>query len=771
MAKKNASFNASASSNALINPPSLPHGAAAFDKIKTADLMPAIDWALNKLLEEIEAIKTNEDLPTFENTIEALEHAGADYGRVSAVFHTLSSVNTNDEIRELEKEVDKKTTPIFSDIAMDDVLFERIKTVYDAKDTLNLDAEQQRLLENAYEGRVRSGALLEPEKKNRLKEISLELAAKTTQFAQNTVKSTASYERIATKEELAGVPERALKSYKAAANSAIEAAEKEVIKAQGALESVQGMDENNFKSKKAYKAELEKAETALKDSAKAYQDRKTALDGNYLIGMQPAPMEILSHCENRDLRKEISDAMDVIACQGDFDNRGLVMEIVKLRHEKAQLLGYQNHADFILSDRMAGSVDAVQEFLEKNLNAYKPKAEAYFNEVKTYAELVKPGIDFDAHDFGFYSRKLKEERFSFDSEVLRPYFEVGNVLDGFRSHVENLFNVEMVDCTGDYPVYRDDAQIFEVKDKDSGEVKALFYADYFADAKAKRGGAWMNPFRDRAMDKHGNNQIPIVTNSCNYQKPTEDQPSLLSFREVETLFHEGGHAFHGILAEGKYASLNGTNVKWDFVELPSQLMENWLGEPEVLKSFAKHYETGEAIPDEYIAKLKETSNYGSAYMGLGQTRYGMLDMMWHTTDPSDIESPEALEAVITAKTSFFPPPEEGSRSASFGHLFSSPGGYSAGYYSYKWAEVLEADVYEEFKRNGLYDPETAQRLKETIFSQGGKIDPMELFKNMMGREPNPNALFRREGLIANDNDASAPVVDASVDYDAPQIMP
>lgn len=770
MAKKNASFNASASSNALINPPSLPYDAPAFDKIKTADLMPAIEWALQKMLDEIEAIKTNDDLPTFENTIEALEHAGSDYKRVSAVFGTLGSVNTNDEIRALEVVVDEKTTPIFSDLSMDEALFERIKTVYDAKDTLKLDPEQAKLLDNAYHGRVRSGALLKPEQKSRLKEINEELTAKTTKYAQNTVKATAAYERIADKDELKGVPERALKSYRAAAEEAIKAAEKTVIKAQGALESVLAMDEGNFKSKKAYNAEVEKAETAVKQTAAAYKERKTSLEGKFLIGMQPAPLEILSHCENRDLRKEISDAMDVIACEGEFDNRQLVMDIIKLRHEKAQLLGYENHADFILSDRMAGSQQAVENFLDNNLNAYRPAAKEFFSEVKAYAELVSPGIDFDAHDFGFYSRKLKEERYSFDSEVLRPYFEVNNVLSGVFGIAETLFDIEFVDKTEDYPAYRDDAQVFEIKDKNTGEVKALFYADYFADAKAKRGGAWMNPFRDRMLDKFGNDTIPIVTNSCNFQKPSEDQPSLLSFREAETVAHELGHGLHGALAEGKYASLNGTNVKWDFVELPSQLMENWLSEPEVLKSFAKHHETGEPIPDEYITKLKEMETYGSTFMGLGQTRYGLLDMMWHTTNPDDIESPEKLEAVIYEKTSFFPAPAKGSRSASFGHLFSSPGGYSAGYYSCKWAEVLEADVYEEFKKNGLYDAETAQRLKETIFSQGGKIDPMELFKQMMGREPNPDALFRREGLhtevfeakpatAINDN-----VLDTGIDY-------
>lgn len=749
MAPKSKSFNASASDNPLINPKDMPYGAPDFSAIKTEHIEPAIDWALDKLLEEIDVIRDNDELPTFENTVEALELAGADYGRIMSVFHVLSMNNANDEIRALEVKIDKKTTPIFSELSMDDALFERIKSVYDAKDGLDLDQEQTMLLENSYQGRVRSGALLEGEDKESLKKISTQLAELSTKFGQNTMKATAEYERIASIEELEGVPERSIKAYQASAKNAVAKAEKAAIKAQGGLEAVQAMDVKDFKSEKIAGKKLKKAQKHAERTMQAYIERKDALpEGACLVKLQPPPLEILSHCKNRELRKEINDALDSRATSGEFDNSEVVLDIIRLRHAKAQLLGFDNYAEFTLADRMAGNAQTVMDFLQNNLEAYKPAAEKHFENVKAYAMAIGEIDEMQPHDFGYYARKLKEERFNFDSEKLRPYFEVNNVLDGFRDHVEKLFNVEMINCTGDYPVYRDDAQIFEVKDKNSGEVKALFYADYFADAEAKSGGAWAMGVRKRAIDKQGNDQIPIVTNSCNYQAPSEDQPSLLSFRDVETLFHEGGHAFHGILSEGKYASLNGTSVKRDFVELPSQLMENWLGEPEVLRSFAKNYETGEPIPEEYIEKIKEMGNYGSANMGLGQTSYALIDMLWHTTDPSTINSIDDIEDKVHEMTSFYPERSK-TMSTSFGHLFS--GGYASGYYGYKWAEVLDADIFEEFKRNGLYDQNTAQRVVEHIYSTGGQVDPAELFRRMMGRDPDPSALYRREGLSANDN--------------------
>lgn len=704
------SFNASASDNPLINPPALPYGIPAFDKIKPEHLEPALNWAIDITKAEIDAVKNNPEAPSFENTIEALERAGNDLERISNVFQTLVNNNTNDAIRALEKVFVAKTTPLYGAIAMDDVLFARVKSLYDAKDTLGLDPEQMMLLENTYKRRVRAGALLAPTEKIRLESINLELANLTTQYGQNVLKHTASYERIATKEELKGVPERALSAYKAAA---------------------------------------EKAEKVAGISA----ERMAALKGNYLIRLQPPPTDILVYGENRALREEISKAMGNIGKEAPYDNRPIILNIVALRHEKAQLLGFQNHADFTLSDRMAGSQKTVEDFLSKNLNAYKPGAEAFFNEVKAFA-LASGLSDFQPHDFGFYSKKLQEQKFNFNTEDLRPYFEINRVFDGFRNHIEKLFGVEMVDQTAQYPTYRDDAKVYDVRDKETGEILAVFYADYYADAETKRGGAWMSDLRNRMRDRHGVDHIPLVTNSCNYQKPTSDQPALLSLSEVRTLFHEGGHGFHGALARGRYASLNGTSVKWDFVELPSQLQENWIAEKDVLDSFARHYKTGAAIPPEYIKKIEEMATYGAGFGGLRQTSLGLLDMLWHTKDPATIISIEQIEDEIHALTSFWPT-RTSTFSTNFGHLFKSPVGYSAGYYSYKWSEVLEADVFEEFKAKGLYDPETAKRLRQTIYEKGGTMPPMEIFKAMMGREPQQEALLRREGLT-NSQAASNP---------------
>ncbi len=755
MAKSPKTFNAAASDNPLINPPALPYGAPPFDAIKTAHFMPAIEWALEKVKAEVKAIKENKEKPSFENTIEALEHAGADFERISSIFHTFTSNNTTPELQKLEEKVNDITIPVFSQISMDETLFSRIKAVHDKINTLGLDNEQTMLLENMFKSRERSGALLQEEDKKRLQEISAQLSAKTTKFAQNTQDSTAAYSRITTIEELDGVPERSIKSYQQAAQSALKAAPEELKAAEIKLQTLQNIDPADFKNKKTAKKHLSEAEQSV-TAARENLERLQAMPENAcLLQLQPYPSEVISHCNNRELRKELQTAFGNIGNEAPFDNRELVTEIVALRHEKAQLLGYDNHAEFILSDRMAGSQQAVEEFLENNRQAYMPSAKEFFDETKAFA-LDSGDIEiFQSHDLAYYDRIRAEQLFDFDEEKLRPYFEVGNVLKGFQAHVENLFNVEMVDCTDKYPAYRDDAQVFEVKDKDNGEVVALFYADYFADAKAKRGGAWMNAFRNSSTDKDGKDIIPIVTNSCNYQKPTPGQPTLLSLREVETLFHEGGHGFHAALSKGKYASLNGTSVKWDFVELPSQLMENWVKEPEVMQKFAVHHETGEPIPADYIEKIIEMGNYDSGYVGMRQTSLGLTDMIWHTT--TETTTIEEVEDKVHALTSFFPD-RTSTMSQRFGHLFSSPGGYSAGYYSYKWAEVLEADVFEEFKKKGLYDPDTSKRLKDTIFTKGGQVNPMDLFKEMMGREPNQEALLRREGILpsATTNKAKAP---------------
>lgn len=651
MAKSPKTFNAAASNNPLINPPALPYGAPAFDKIKTEHFIPAIEWALEKVKEEIKAIKENKDEPSFENTIEALENAGEDFSRIAPIFHTFTSNNTTPELQKLEKKVNDLTNPVFSKISMDETLFNRIKAVYDNKDNLDLDTEQAMLLEKTFKNRERSGALLGEEDKKRLEEIDLALSAKATQFAQNTTNSTAAYYRIATITELEGVPERSIKSYQEAAQSALRDARELLEEKEIQLKTLQKIKPSDFKNATTAKKYIKEAEKSVKSARKVLEPFENMPENACLLQLQPFPSEVMSHCSNRELRKEIQAAAANVACKAPFDNRPLVTEIVALRHERAQLLGYKNHAEFILSDRMAGSQKAVEDFLENNRQAYMPSAKEFFDKTKAFA-LASGDIEtFEPYDMAYYDRIRAEQLFNFDDELLRPYLKVGNVLIGFQVHVEELFNVEMVDCTEKYPAYRDDAQVFEVKDKDNGEVVALFYADYFADKDTKRGGAWMNALRDGSLDKDGNKTIPIITNSCNYQKPTQGQPSLLSLREVETLFHEGGHGFHGALTQGRYASQNGTNVKWDFVELPSQLMENWVREPSVLQKFAVHHETGEPIPAEYIEKIIEKGNYDSGYNGLRQTALALTDMIWHTnTEPMTIDE---VEDKVHALTSFF----------------------------------------------------------------------------------------------------------------------
>jgi peptidyl-dipeptidase Dcp len=425
--------------------------------------------------------------------------------------------------------------------------------------------------------------------------------------------------------------------------------------------------------------------------------------------------------------------MNNVAYMDKFDNSNVVMEIVRLRHEKATLLGYKNYAEYVLSDQMAESPENVMDFLEKNLKVYKPAAEKELEEIKDFAA-NRDGLqksDFKPWDYSYYFRALKEERFQFDSEELRPYFELENVLRGMFDHFEKLFDIKVTETTSSYESFDKDQKIYEVTDNNTGDILGLLYCDNYARPGEKNSGAWMSEIRARG-DYKGVNVIPIITNNCNFSKPTPGHPTLLSIREVETLFHEAGHGFHGLLAKGKYPSLTGTSVKRDFVELPSQLQENWVHQKDVLDNFAKHYKTGKAIPQKLIKKMKESGQFGNGYAGLRQTFFGLLDMAWHTTDPKNIGSVEALEDKINAKSFIFDR-EAGPMSTHFGHLFA--GGYAAGYYGYKWAEVLDADVFSTlFLDKGLYNRQSADSLRQQ-------------FKDLMGREPDQNALFKREGLL------------------------
>jgi peptidyl-dipeptidase Dcp len=730
-------LDSTSQNNPLLAPSKLPHGAPPLAGLKAEHFMPAIQVGIAAAKKDIQAIKNNPAAPTFENTIEALEFSGTLLSRVSSIFGNIAATDSNDAIREIEPEIEAATVKHGDDIMMDEALFARVKAVYDGRNKLKLSPEQKMLLEETYKGFLRSGALLDESGKAELREINEKLSELGVAYRNNVVKSTDDYQKVISDEaDLAGIPERVKNNYVAAA-AAVKKAGKQARKEAEEAKAKAALAKDDEDLQKA-------AVEAEKKAVKAEQKAAEAAKGKWLIKLSPPPSDIFEYCENRGLREEIYRANTSIAWQGEYDNSANIMEMVNLHRREAQLLGYADYPAFVLDDRMAKTTKTVMDLLEKNTAAYKPAAEAFVKQVQDFAKKTDGLADIKPWDIPLYSRKLKEKTFDLDLEETRPYFDLEKVLDGFRIHAEKLFNIKITEAPkGQYPVYNPDVKVYEVHDQRSGGMIGLFYADYYARPGAKNNGAWMNTFRNRGLED-GVNQFAIVHNVCNFDKPTETQPTLLSLREVETVFHEFGHGLHALLAEGNYPSLTGTHVKWDFVEMPSQLLENWTKEKEVLDTFAAHYKTGEKIPAELVKKINDMGNFDAAYQGLRQTFFGQLDMKWYTTDPATIKSVTDLEDGVIAKTWVFPR-VAGPMSTSFGHIFS--GGYSAGYYCYKWAEILDADIFEQFKKNGLYDRKTADRLRDTIFSKGGTVDPMELFVAMVGRKPDPDALFRREGLL------------------------
>lgn len=681
-------------SNPLVNGPKLPHGAPPLDIVKTEHFMPAIEHYMAIARQQIADIKSNPAKPDFENTIHALEFAGRDFGRVTTIFGNIVGNNGDDEMRDIESDISVLGVQYANDILMDSALFKRVKAVHDDRANLKLNPEQFMLLEETYKSFVRSGALLDDAKKDEMRKTDERLAELATLFKNNTVKATDAWEKPVTDEnELRGLPDRVKAMYK------------------------------------------------------AYAEKK-GLKDQWLIKLSPPPIDILEYSENRELREEVHKARTNIAFGGQYDNRPVILEIVQLRQKKAELLGYTNYAAYVLDDRMAKDTKTVMNFLQRNEDVYKPAAESFLKKVEAYAQKTDGVSDLQAWDMLYYSRKLKEETFQLNLETLRPYFDLDQVLEGLRKHAEKLFNISMTETQNKYPVYHPDVKVYEVADRKTGELIGLFYADFYARPGAKSNGAWMSTFRNRGLDEAGENEFSIVTNTCNFAKPTPGHPTQLSLDEVRTVFHEFGHGLHALLARGDYRSLTGTNVKWDFVELPSQLQENWAKQKETLDTFALHPVTKKPLDPAVIQKIHDMENFDAGYMGLRQTFFGKLDMKWHTTDPKTIQSVEGIEdGVIKDSWIFSRGPGMGTQSTSFGHLFG--GGYAAGYYSYKWAEALEADVFSVFEKKGLYDRETADKLRDTIYSKGGTVDPGQLFLEMMGRELDPDALFRREGLLTD----------------------
>jgi peptidyl-dipeptidase Dcp len=663
------------------------HNTAPFSQIKIEDYQPAFEENIAKARAEIDAITQNPEAPTFENTIEALDFSGQELDRLSSIFFNLNSAETCDEMQKIAQDVSPLLTAFGNDIALNEDLFKRVKAVHDQKDNLSLTPEQSTLLDKKYKSFARNGALLSEDKKTRLREIDADLAKFKLTFGENVLAETNSYKlHISNEADLKGLPD-------------------------GAKEMARSL-------------------------AKADD-----LDGWLFTLDFPSYLPFVTYVDNRELRKEMAIAAGKKAFQeNEYDNQENVKTIVKLRHERAQLLGYNSHSHFVLEERMAQNPEKVQSFLNDLLEKAKPAAQKEFAELTAFAKELDGLESLEKWDGAYYSEKLKQKLFSLDDEILKPYFQLENVLNGAFTVAEKLFGITFKEVF-DIDKYHADVQTFEVLDFE-GQLVAVFYSDFFP-RKGKRNGAWMTSFKPQYI-KNGINERPHVSIVCNFTPPTETKPSLLTFNEVTTLFHEFGHALHGMLANTTYPSLSGTSVYWDFVELPSQVMENWCYEPEALALFAKHYETGAIIPQQYVDKIKESASFLEGMATLRQLSFGLLDMAYHAK-PQTIDNVKAFEKDAMDNTTLYPDVAENCMSVSFSHIFQ--GGYSSGYYSYKWAEVLDADAFAYFQENGIFNTEVATKFKDNVLSKGGTELPMELYKRFRGQEPKPEALLKRAGLI------------------------
>ena len=663
---------------------------APFSKISSNDFKPAIKKAIEITKEEIDAIISNTETPTFENTTVALDFTGEKLGRITSIFFNLNAAETNDEIQKIAQEISPWLSEFKNDMILNEALFKRVKAVYDAKDSLTLSAEESMLLEKQYKGFARNGANLNEKEKLELRKIDAELSKLSLKFGENVLAETNVFEMHLTDEkDLSGLPESAKEAAKEIATS---------------------------KGKEGWVFTLD----------------------------YPSYIPFMTYADNRELRKELAIAAGKKAFQNnEFNNEKIVLEIVNLRHQRANLLGYKTHAHFVLEERMAETPEKVIDFSNDLLAKAKPAAKKEFEELENYAKKLDNIDQLQKWDGSYYAEKLKKERFNLDQEILKPYFKLENVINGVFEIAHRLYDLQFKEVF-DIEKYHEDVKTYHVTDINSNFI-AVFYAD-FHPRKGKRNGAWMTSYKPQQI-KNGINERPHVSIVCNFTKPTETKPSLLTFNEVTTLFHEFGHALHGMLANTTYNSLSGTSVSWDFVELPSQVLENWCYEKEALELFAKHYETGEIIPMEYVQKIKESASFHEGMQTLRQLSFGLLDMSWHSQNPSEITSVKEFESNAFTETKLYPDVKENCMSTAFSHIFQ--GGYSAGYYSYKWAEVLDADAFEYFLEKGIFNKEVATKFKENVLSKGGTEKPMKLYKRFRGKEPKSDALLKRAGLINN----------------------
>lgn len=678
----------SCNKNPLLSEFDTPYGTPPFDKIEIADYKPAMEEAIKQHQAEIDAIVNSTDEPTFENTIEAYEASGRLLDRVTNIFFNLLSADGDEAMMELSQELMPMLTDHSNNITLNEKLFERIKIVYNAKGTLTLTQEQQTLLDDIYKSMVRNGANLQGEQKEKYRALTAKLDSLSLTYGQNDIKSSNAFELIlTTEEELAGLPE------------------------------------------------------SVKEAAKMRAEQK-GKEGYMFTVSYPSFFPFMKYSSNRELREKMYRAYNSIALGGEFDNSQNVIEQVTARKELANLLGYPDWATYVLDNRMAKTPEAVYNLLDNLLEAYRPTAEKEVKVIKKFAE-QKEGkkIELMPWDWSYYSNEYKTLNYDLNDEMLKPYFELERVKKGVFGLATRLYGLNFEKQT-DIPVYNSEVEAFKVTDAD-GNYMGILYTDFFP-RDTKQSGAWKTDFKKQWVEKDGTDSRPHILLVMNFTRPTGDKPALLTFEEVGTFLHEFGHSLHGMLTKCHYSSVSGTSVYRDFVELPSQIMENWLSEKEFLDTFAEHYETGEKIPAELLDKVEATSQFNAAYACLRQLSLGYLDMGWHSLQgeiPTDMLKQE-VESM--AKATLLPVPDSTCMSTHFGHLFD--GGYAAGYYGYKWAEVLDADAFALFKQNGIFDKATADSFRKNILEKGGTEDPMKLYIDFRGAEPSIDALMKRDGI-------------------------
>lgn len=673
--------------NPLLVESTAPYGAPMFDKIKTEHYLPAFEQAIAEGKAEIDAIVSNPEAPTFENTIEAMEYAGGKLNNVAGIFFNLMEANTNEQMQAVAEQVTPMLTDYSMYVSLNAPLFERVKAVYQQKEQLQLDTDQSKLLEDSYKSFVRNGANLNEADQALYRQYSEELSLLTLQFGKNVLAATNAYQLHITDEaDLAGLPQ--------------------------------------------YVVEMGAATAAEK-----------GLTGWVYTLDVPSYSPFMKNSQVRELRKQMYMGYNTRGIGGEYDNTDVVRKIADLRIKIANLLGYETYADYALEERMANSKDLVNNFLAELMDQTLAYAKKDIKAVYQYAK--KNGFE-DSQlmpwDFNYWSERYQEAEYSLNAEELKPYFQLENCIDAVFGLATRLYGIQLTQVDN-VPVYHPEVKVYDITDAD-GRHLALLYADFFPRA-SKRGGAWMTSFREQ-YQKDGVEYRPFINMVCNFTKPTTDAPSLITHDELVTFLHEFGHVLHGVFAEGRYGSLTGTNVPRDFVELPSQIMENWAYEPEFLNSFAKHYQTGEVIPAALIDKIVAAKNYLAAYGQVRQLHYGIIDMAWHTLTALPDVSTLEFERQVLSSTAIIPSVEGTASSPAFGHIFQ--GGYSAGYYSYKWAEVLEADAFSLFKEKGIFNQEVAQSFRDNILSAGGAQDASVIYRNFRGHDPEPEALMRKLGL-------------------------